>query len=185
MRSTFSLSVPFFLSLIAHGTLAGIVVWSLRMTPMPTRSKSDLAPAGHASVDISASKTIHATGKMQAHEQSGDHSGAQANNHGMSPTNSAPMTSYLAGVRARIQNAVHYPLSLRRRGITGTVQLQIGLGSRGEIKTAEIHETSGHEELDRSALEAVHEVAPFSAPPEGEIGFTLPVEYRLAETPAK
>ena len=48
-----------------------------------------------------------------------------------------------------------YPLSVRRRGIEGTVLVRAEVAASGECLRAELKKTSGHGLLDQAALEAV------------------------------
>lgn len=67
---------------------------------------------------------------------------------------------YLAGVRRRIQESLQYPASARRRGIKGTVNLEILIKADGAISTVSVTGSSSHSELDEAAVEAVRGLTP-------------------------
>lgn len=48
-----------------------------------------------------------------------------------------------------------YPARARRRNLQGTVVLEVAVSSEGTVDGLEIHESSGHNILDRAALAAV------------------------------
>ena len=67
---------------------------------------------------------------------------------------------YLAGVRRRIQESLQYPTSARRRGIKGTVNLEILIRADGAISSVSVASSSSHSELDEAAVEAVRSLGP-------------------------
>jgi protein TonB len=67
---------------------------------------------------------------------------------------------YLAGVRRRIQESLQYPTSARRRGVKGTVNLEILIRADGAISAVSVAGSSSHSELDEAAVEAVRSLAP-------------------------
>jgi TonB family protein len=67
---------------------------------------------------------------------------------------------YLAGVRRRVQESLQYPTSARRRGIKGTVNLEILIRADGAISSVSVAASSSHSELDEAAVEAVRSLAP-------------------------
>jgi len=67
---------------------------------------------------------------------------------------------YLANVRRLIQETLRYPAPARRRGLKGTVYLEIFIKSDGAISAVSIAGSSSHPLLDEAALEAVRSLAP-------------------------
>lgn len=63
--------------------------------------------------------------------------------------------AYLAGVRRRIQESLQYPRAARRRGVKGTVHLEILIKPDGAISGVAVAASSSHSLLDDAALEAV------------------------------
>lgn len=72
---------------------------------------------------------------------------------------------YLARIRQRIQESLRYPPAARRRGVSGTVQLEIAIGPDGTIAGVSVIASSSHEVLDRAALDAARSLprVPFPA----------------------
>ena len=98
----------------------------------------------------------------------------------------SPNHSLLLNIRSKILENLHYPGSLRRRGIEGQVQLRLILNIKGKIQSLEIDKSSGYEELDLLALRAVTEAEPFNlyegedAPKEkGRLKINLPIEFKI------
>jgi periplasmic protein TonB len=73
--------------------------------------------------------------------------------------------AYLAGIRRRIHESLEYPQAARRRGIKGTVQLEILIKADGAISGVSVAGSSSHPLLDEAALEAVRSLGrqPFPA----------------------
>jgi protein TonB len=73
--------------------------------------------------------------------------------------------AYLARIRQRIQESLRYPPVARRRGVTGTVQLEIAIGADGAIAGVSVIASSSHEILDRAAVDAARSLprVPFPA----------------------
>ena len=73
--------------------------------------------------------------------------------------------AYLARLRQRIQEGLRYPPVARRRGVTGTVQLEIAIDRAGAIADVSVIGSSSHEVLDRAAVDAARALArqPFPA----------------------
>jgi periplasmic protein TonB len=73
--------------------------------------------------------------------------------------------AYLAGIRRRIQESLEYPQAARRRGIKGTVQLEILIKPDGAISGVSVAGSSSHPLLDDAALEAARSLGrqPFPA----------------------
>ena len=53
---------------------------------------------------------------------------------------------------------LRYPAVARRRGVTGTVHLEIAVEPDGAIGTVSVIASSSHEVLDRAALDAARAV---------------------------
>jgi periplasmic protein TonB len=76
-----------------------------------------------------------------------------------------------------------YPKIAQMRGWQGEVLLDLKLDGNGNVLSASIKESSGHESLDNQALEMVRKASPFPAPPEALRGrsfnITVPVSFKL------
>ena len=73
---------------------------------------------------------------------------------------------YLAALRQRIQHSVRYPASARRRGIAGTVSVEILILANGTITDVSVLESSSHQVLDDAALETIRSLPRMPLPPE-------------------
>jgi TonB family protein len=73
--------------------------------------------------------------------------------------------AYLALVRRRIQESLRYPMAARRRGVTGSVHVEITVEPTGRIAAVSLVTSSSHALLDEAALEAVRNLprVPFPA----------------------
>jgi protein TonB len=67
---------------------------------------------------------------------------------------------YLNRMRRRLMEALRYPPPARSRGLSGTVLLDISIGSNGAIGDVSVTRSSSHPLLDEAALEAARSLAP-------------------------
>ncbi len=76
-----------------------------------------------------------------------------------------------------------YPKIARMRGWVGDCLLDLKLDDNGNVLSASVKESSGHEALDNQALEMARKAAPFPAPPEvlrdRSFNLTVPVSFKL------
>jgi periplasmic protein TonB len=89
---------------------------------------------------------------------------------------------YLQGFRRRVQESLEYPLSARRRGLSGTVELEVLLESSGRVSAVRLISSSSHAVLDDAALRAVQGLAaePFPARlPRRPLRIRLPLTFEL------
>ena len=89
---------------------------------------------------------------------------------------------YLARIRERIQEGLRYPPVARRRGVTGTVQLEIAITADGAVSTVLVLTSSSHESLDRAAVDAARSLRRVPFPTglrPGPLTFRLPVVFEL------
>jgi periplasmic protein TonB len=72
---------------------------------------------------------------------------------------------YLAALRRRLQEALEYPAAARRRGLSGTVHLEIALEATGRVSDVLLVRSSSHAVLDAAALDAARNLrrVPFPA----------------------
>jgi periplasmic protein TonB len=72
---------------------------------------------------------------------------------------------YLTALRRRLHELLEYPPVARRRGVTGTVHLEIALEPTGQVSDVMVVRSSDHEVLDRAALDAARRLrrVPFPA----------------------
>jgi protein TonB len=89
---------------------------------------------------------------------------------------------YLASLRRRIAESLRYPPAARRRGLVGTVQLEIVIHASGAIGAASVVASSSHALLDEAALETVKRLPPLPFPaelPPRQLRVRLPVIFSL------
>jgi len=89
---------------------------------------------------------------------------------------------WLGRLRERIQASLRYPASARRRGLSGTVTLELTIRPTGAIDDVRVVESSSHSVLDTAAVDAVRALPAQPMPPELEarpLRVRLPVVFRL------
>ena len=67
--------------------------------------------------------------------------------------------AYLARLRARVQQSLRYPLAARRRGLSGTVHVEVVIRPDGAIGAVAVADSSSHAVLDEAAVEAIRRLA--------------------------
>lgn len=76
-----------------------------------------------------------------------------------------------------------YPRLAQMRGWQGTVQVQVHIDAGGAVISSSINQSSGHEVLDKQALEMVKKASPLPQPPEAlrdrELTMLVPIVFRL------
>lgn len=90
--------------------------------------------------------------------------------------------AYYGLLRRRVLDAVKYPPAARRRGLTGTVQIEIDIQPSGAISRVVVVSTSSHRVLDDAAIEAIQDVGrlPFPAHVRPQrLRVRLPVVFEL------
>ncbi|MFQ5898380.1 MAG: energy transducer TonB [Candidatus Methylomirabilia bacterium] len=89
---------------------------------------------------------------------------------------------YLARVRERIHRFLSYPPSARRRGLTGTVHMEIVIRPNGAIGSVALLRSSSHRILDQAAVDAVRRLPRLPFPAElvpRNLRVRLPVVFEL------
>lgn len=90
--------------------------------------------------------------------------------------------AYLALLRGRLHELLEYPPAARRRGLTGTVHLEIALEPSGRVSDVMLVRSSAHDLLDRAALEAARSLRRVPFPPDVRpraLRVRLPVVFEL------
>ena len=97
---------------------------------------------------------------------------------------SSGVGSAVTQARYRDTPRPHYPDSARREGREGRVLLRVLVDDQGQSKMVEINRSSGSEELDRAAAEAIKRwrfyPARYADQPV-ESWLRIPIEFRLAD----
>jgi periplasmic protein TonB len=95
----------------------------------------------------------------------------------------AARSQYGGALGRAIAKHKQYPKIATMRGWQGDVILDLKLDGDGNVLSANVKESSGHEALDNQALEMARKAAPFPAPPEALRGrnfnITVPVSFKL------
>lgn len=94
----------------------------------------------------------------------------------------AAYAGYLADLRRRIQESLRYPAAARRRGVAGTVTLELTILPSGAIGAVSVIQSSAHALLDEAAVETVRglHAHPFPAGlPARTLTVRLPVVFAL------
>jgi protein TonB len=89
---------------------------------------------------------------------------------------------YIALLRRRVQEALSYPSAARRRGMSGTVHLDISVEPTGKIADVLVVRSSSYEVLDTAALDAVRALRHVPFPPgvrPRAVRVRLPVVFEL------
>ena len=89
---------------------------------------------------------------------------------------------YLTALRQRIQQSVRYPASARRRGIGGTVNVEILILPNGAVGDVQVLASSTHEVLDAAALETIRSLPRIPLPldvPARPLRVRVPVVFQL------
>ena len=89
---------------------------------------------------------------------------------------------YLARFRQRIQESLAYPLAARRRGLAGTVRLEVELLPSGQVGSVVVRSSSLHAILDVAAVDTVRGLSPIPFPPgvpPRSLRVRLPIVFEL------
>ena len=157
-------------------------------TPEPAQSAApNTAPSPAAGTNPAATGGSSADGAAGRTTSPDGASGGSGSRVALAPGGvggepGAEYGGYLAGVRRRIQDSLQYPASARRRGIKGTVNLEILIRADGAISSVSVARSSSHSELDDAAVEAVRSLArhPFPAGLRPRpLRVTLPIVFDL------
>jgi len=96
---------------------------------------------------------------------------------------SAALSQYGGTLGRAIAKHKQYPKIAQMRGWQGDCLLDLKIDASGNVLSANVKESSGHDALDNQALEMAHKAAPFPAPPEALRGrsfnITVPVSFKL------
>lgn len=88
---------------------------------------------------------------------------------------------YLAKVRQKIQESLHYPAMAKKMGIEGEAVVRFLIHTNGMVDASSITiaKSSGKAILDRNAIDAVLEAIPFELPPKEDLEIVIPVVFKL------
>lgn len=90
---------------------------------------------------------------------------------------------YFDMLRLKIQSRKEYPASAQQRQLQGQVVVGFTVDTDGGVTAAEVVESSGHRSLDRAAIRAVKNSAPFPRPPaslfDGALKMKITIVFEL------
>jgi protein TonB len=89
---------------------------------------------------------------------------------------------YLTSLRQRVQQSLRYPASARRRGIGGTVNVEILIHPNGTVGDVTLLDSSTHEVLDAAALDAIRSLPRMPLPPDvpaRPLRIRIPVVFQM------
>jgi protein TonB len=89
---------------------------------------------------------------------------------------------YLTLLRQRIEQSLHYPLAARRRGVAGTVGIEIVIQPDGVIGSVSLFSSSSHRILDDAAVDTARRLPPLPFPdglPRRTLRVRVPVVFEL------
>ena len=176
---------PIVTSVGIHGTVLGLILFSSRiLLPQWTVGSPHVGPLW-VEMANAVSQKIRTVPDLQ-HTSPGAlaaaaDSAGQVKGWPIEHKSSSAAMAYQLLVRAKIESELRYPISLRRRHITGLVNLKISLNPDGTIAGLELAQSSGAPELDQLALESVRKSAPFppTAMSDGRLTLDLPIDFKL------
>lgn len=145
----------------------------------PAAAHADTTPPGGGEVASAAPAGVEGPSRGERGASDGTASGSREGaSDGVGPTTAlgvrdgAPLTlavpgqgagggdaaeyaAYLAFLRGRVLDSLTYPAVARRRGLTGTVQVDLDIQPTGVISRVVVVTSSSHRVLDEAAVEAV------------------------------
>ncbi len=92
------------------------------------------------------------------------------------------LQKFLSTVRKRIESEKKYPIAAQKAEIEGYTTIRMTIMKDGRLEKAEVAKSSGHEILDRAALQSVRDAEPFPPIPEEVKMSNLEVSIRLVFT---
>jgi protein TonB len=102
------------------------------------------------------------------------------------PADPAALERYGRSLADLLAQQQQYPRMAAMRGWEGEVRLRITIARKGNIVATDVIRSSGHELLDRSAIQLVTQAGPLPRLPEAlqnrEIQLIVPVHYRLEKS---
>lgn len=95
----------------------------------------------------------------------------------------AILREWQAGIKAAIEAQKQYPAIAERLGHTGSVKFRFSLDAGGGLLSVSVKSSSGWEELDAAALNAVRAAAPFASIPQelgrDELALSMTLRFKL------
>ncbi len=92
---------------------------------------------------------------------------------------SSELDSYLAKLRAKIEQNLRYPLLAKRLKLEGEVMISFSILDDGAIKKLTIISSSGSKSLDEAAIKTIEAILPFEKPPKKDMQVEVPIRFSL------
>ena len=74
-------------------------------------------------------------------------------------------TSYMKGLKTRIELIWKYPETARKDGIQGDLVIKFSIAKSGRVENVELIKSSGYQQLDAAAKKALMDASPFNPLP--------------------
>ncbi len=87
--------------------------------------------------------------------------------------------SYLSLIRKRIEQHKKYPLRAKLHRLEGKVLIRFVLNPDGQVSSLDIRGSSGHDCLDKAAIEAVRLASPMPPSPGGTLSSAISMELTI------
>jgi protein TonB len=95
----------------------------------------------------------------------------------------AILREWQTGIKAAIEAQKQYPAIAERLGHTGSVKFRFSLDAGGGLLSVSVKSSSGWEELDEAAMDAVRAAAPFASIPtelgRDELALSMTLRFKL------
>ncbi|MDR3341179.1 MAG: TonB family protein [Treponema sp.] len=96
--------------------------------------------------------------------------------------NAALTTAYIQKnfnyIQRRIRDKLLYPPQAKRTGVQGNAELLFTIHADGTVSDIRVRVSSGHELLDKAAIDAIYAAAPFRPPPV-RARIAVPITFKL------
>ena len=140
-----------------------------------SRTAADEGQGGTGASPVAGSGTFTGGGNASG-------GGGPGTGGGGSGAGQAGSSSYVAAqftyIRGLILKNLVYPAEARRAGLGGRVTVGFIIFEDGLVRNIRIVESSGHDLLDRTVIEAVKRCQPFPRPP-GRAELIVPILFKL------
>lgn len=125
-----------------------------------------IASEGSRATPLKPTATSRSGADKSAKMKAGQGMGASAGPADGIGSGTTGQNEVLAQIRQQIEEAKHYPLLARRRGVEGTAAVSFKINADGSVSGLKLRQSSGTSLLDQAALQTITRAAPFPAYPD-------------------